>query len=110
MAKRLRVFNTYQAASIVTEFGYKKIRPLQTQSGEYRYQMKGLTDAEYSITEDMTPQEVENLTEAGGWMLLDAFTASAVKQLYEALSEKAQASFDKVPMVKLAGLAFQHSV
>ena len=104
----MRVFTTYQVATAITKFGFKKIRSLRTLSGEYRYQMKGLTDAEWSIFENegLTPAEAEELVEPGGWMILDAFTASAVKQVYEALSEQAQASFDRVPMQKLAAFAF----
>lgn len=104
----MRVFTSYQVASIVTNHGYQKIRPLKTQGGEYRYQMKGLTDQDYQVfeDEDLTAQEVENLLEPGGWMLLDAFTASAVKQLYEALKAETRVTFDRIPFPKLAAFAF----
>ena len=92
----MRVFTSYQVASIVTNHGYQKIRPLKTQGGDYQV----------FEDEDLTAQEVENLLEPGGWMLLDAFTASAVKQLYEALKAETRVTFDRIPFPKLAAFAF----
>jgi hypothetical protein len=104
----LRVFTTYQAATVVTNHGYKKIRPMRTQGGEYRYEVKGLTDADYQVfeDEDLTPQEVEELLEPGGWVILDAYSASGIKQVYEALNADNQARFDRIPLDRIVQFAF----
>jgi hypothetical protein len=104
----MRVFTTYQTATIVTKHGYKKIRPLKTQDGEFRYQIKGLTDGDYAAFEDenLTAQEVEDLLEDGGWILLDGFTAGGVKRVYEALNAENQSKFDRVPFTRIAAFTF----
>jgi len=109
----MRVFTTYQVATVVTNHGFKKIRPLKTQDGEFRYQIKGLTEDEWKIyehdlasDEPLTDQEIEDLVEPGGWMILDGFTAGGVKRLYEALGDTAREKFDSVPIGRIAAFMF----
>jgi len=114
----LRVLTTYQAVSIVVKHGFQKIRSLRTQDGQYRYQLKDMTEKEWLIYEEpetvdgilprFSSEQIEDLIEPGGWILLDSFTASAIKQVYEALSAENQKSFDRKPLINLAKFAFAH--
>jgi len=109
---KAHVYTAYQLASYIVKNGFAKIRTLKLDDGQFRYQVKGLTESEWSIyewSENLTPAEVEARIE-DGWVILDAFTASAVKQVYEALEKSGKSDltkFDRIPFEKLATFAFK---
>lgn len=112
----MKLLNAYTMAKYVTENGFRKYKEFRTANGEFRYQVKGLTDAEYSIfeNEDLSDAERESLVETGGWVMLDGFTASAVKQVYEHLmngknAEANKAKFTRLPFVTLVNFAWKHT-
>jgi hypothetical protein len=59
---------------------------------------------------DIAKQVVESHTagELPGGILLDSFTASALVQVYEALSSENQAKFDEIPLDKLVAFVMSH--
>ena len=42
-----------------------------------------------------------------GWFYLDSFTASAIAQIYAAVNETNRAKLDKLPIERLADIAFR---
>lgn len=42
-----------------------------------------------------------------GWVALDAFSASAIVAVYDALNEKNRAHYETLPLVKMARVAFK---
>ncbi len=107
----MRALTAYQLASLVVQHGFRKFRTARTQSKEFRYFVKDLTEAEWSVFEDgedLTDEEVEARIEPGGWVILDAFSASGVKQIYEALGPESRAKFDRIHFSRLVEFAFKH--
>ena len=43
-----------------------------------------------------------------GWMYFDTFTASAVQQVYNALSPEHQEKFNRIPMMRLVDFTWNH--
>jgi hypothetical protein len=89
MAKTL---NNYQLACAVVSYGAQKFKQVAVlkRTKARLYRIEKFTDAEYLIFGGgYENAEREDAIEAGGWVLLDAFTASGIKSLYEQL-EKAE--------------------
>lgn len=89
MAKTL---NNYQLAVAVVSHGAQKFKQVAVvkESKERLYRVQKFTDAEYDLFnggEDYTNKEREDAIESGGWVMLDAFTASGIKSLYEQLEK-----------------------
>lgn len=42
-----------------------------------------------------------------GWVILDAFTASAIVQVHAALNETNKATFASLPLLRMAAVAFK---
>ena len=112
-----KLLTAYQLAKFVTDNGFRKYKQVQfPQTKEYRYAIKGLTESEWEIfeNENLSDAEVEQRVEAGGWVLLDAFTASALTQVYEALTKESNANaeankarFNQLPLKVLVGFAWK---
>jgi hypothetical protein len=76
--------------------------------------VSALTDEDYARleTEDIDDVSVES----GGWILLDAYTASALKQCYEVLTRESNPNaeanrekFNRLPLDVLVGFCFKHA-
>lgn len=106
----------YQLSCFIISNGFRKARAVKTSAGEFRYNVKGLTEAEWSLFdiggEDVSPADAEKVVERGGWFLLDAYTASAVKAVYEALKRNPAndlSKFNTLSYQTLANFAFKMS-
>lgn len=86
-----KYLTAYQLASYVTKIGFRKFRQIKCSDGRYIYEVKGLTESEWLILEmpddEFTDEEKDAMTESGGWIILDGFTAQAIKQVFDKLYE-----------------------
>lgn len=78
-------------------------RRAKAQGREYS---KKTSSQRYDIAKKVV--ETKTAGELPGGILLDLFTASALVQVYEALSPENQAKFDEIPLDKLVAFVFSH--
>jgi hypothetical protein len=102
------MLKAYQVAKLIADTNQvRKIKLVRLDSGEFRYKVKDLSDADYEYfahSEDNGEIPVE---QSKGWVLLDAFTARAVAKVYEVLNDESKAKFDRISMPRLAEFAFK---
>jgi hypothetical protein len=81
---KLPLLTIVEVLKWITENGqFRKVKQIKLESGKFRYQIKDMTDAEYAISEDTPDAVADAIMEKGGWVVLDGFTASAMKQVYD---------------------------
>lgn len=64
------------------------------------FRMRKDTPGEYDVKPYFTGRK-------SGWIALDSFSASAIVQVYDALSDENKAKFSKFPIYKMADIAFK---
>lgn len=106
------MLNAYQVAKLITDTHQaQKLKAVQI-NGQFRYIVKGLSDADYAFYNGGEDFELANgitgdKPKPSSWFMLDAFSASAVKQVFEALTtDETRAKFDRISLPRLVHFAF----
>lgn len=91
---------------VLKDQSFKKIKEYKTKDGKFVYQVEKFEEIDWNMME-LTEDHFEDIKTKSEWTIIDMYSASAIMQIYNYLSERQKAHVANWPIKRMQTLAFR---